>query len=117
MADETQDLAEVRRENLNKIAALGLDPWGHRFDNAMPIARARELPAEPFSDDKPGPKVRAAGRIVRQRSAGKLLFLELWDQTARVQLMLRVNRLTETEWKVAQLLDLGDLIGVTANSV
>ncbi len=112
MADETQDLAEVRREKLNKIAALGLDPWGHRFDNAMPIAHVRELPAEPFSDDKPGPKVRAAGRIVRQRSAGKLLFLELWDQTARVQLMLRVNRLTETEWKVAQLLDLGDLIGV-----
>jgi lysyl-tRNA synthetase class 2 len=26
--------------------------------------------------------------------------------------MLRINKLTETEWKVAQLLDLGDLIGV-----
>jgi lysyl-tRNA synthetase, class II len=112
VADETQDLAEVRREKLNKIAALGLDPWGHRFDNAMPIARVRELPSEPFSDEKPGSKVRAAGRVVRQRSAGKLIFLELWDQTGRVQLMLRVNRLTETEWKVAQLLDLGDLIGV-----
>ena len=26
--------------------------------------------------------------------------------------MLRINKLTETEWKVAQLLDLGDLIGI-----
>jgi lysyl-tRNA synthetase, class II len=112
VADETQDLAEVRREKLNKIAALGIDPWGHRFDNAMPIARVRELPAEAFSDDKPGPKVRAAGRIVRQRTGGKISFLELWDQTGRVQLMLRINKLNETEWKVSQLLDLGDLIGV-----
>jgi lysyl-tRNA synthetase, class II len=112
VADETQDLTEVRLEKLRKIEALGIDPWGHRFDNTQAIGDIRKLPAEPFSDDKPGPKVRAAGRVVRYRTAGKLLFLEIWDQTGRVQLMVRVNKLIETEWKVAQLLDLGDLVGV-----
>jgi lysyl-tRNA synthetase class 2 len=112
MADETQDLAEVRLAKLRQIEALGLDPWGQRFDNATPIGTIRRLPAEPFDDTKPGPKVRAAGRVVRYRTAGKLLFLEIWDQTGRVQLMIRVNKITETEWKVAQLIDLGDLIGV-----
>ncbi|MBA4191416.1 MAG: lysine--tRNA ligase [Planctomycetaceae bacterium] len=112
MAEESQDLAEIRHEKLRQIEALGIDPWGHRFDNTTPIAEIRKLHAENFADDKQGPKVRAAGRIVRQRTGGKLLFLEIWDQSGRVQLMLRINKLSETEWKVAQLLDLGDLIGV-----
>ena len=112
MADETQDLAEVRLDKLRQIESLGLDPWGHRFDNTTPLATIRQLPAEPFNDATPGPKVRAAGRVVRYRTGGKLLFLEIWDQTGRVQLMIRINKVTETEWKVAQLLDLGDLIGV-----
>jgi lysyl-tRNA synthetase class 2 len=112
VADETQDLTEVRLEKLRQIAALGIDPWGHRFDDTQPIGDIRKLPAEPFADDKPGPKVRAAGRVVRYRTGGKLLFLEIWDQSGRVQLMIRINKVSETEWKVAQLLDLGDLIGV-----
>jgi len=112
VADETPDLAEVRLEKLRQIEALGLDPWGQRFDNAMPIGEIRKLPPDPFDDAKPGPKVRAAGRVVRQRSAGKLLFLEILDQTGRIQLMVRVNKITPQEWSVAQLLDLGDLIGV-----
>jgi lysyl-tRNA synthetase class 2 len=112
VADETQDLAEVRLDKLRQLEALGIDPWGHRFDNTTPIGTIRGLPAEPFDDAKPGPKVRAAGRVVRYRTAGKLLFLEIWDQTGRIQLMVRVNKVTETEWKVAQLIDLGDLIGV-----
>ncbi len=112
MADETQDLAEVRLDKLRQIEALGLDPWGHRFDDTVAIGTIRQLPAEGFSDATPGTVVRAAGRVVRYRTGGKLLFLEIWDQTGRVQLMLRINKLTETEWKLAQLLDLGDLIGV-----
>ena len=112
MAEESQDLAEIRLEKLRQIEALGIDPWGHRFDNTTPIGEIRKLPADNFADDKQGPQVRAAGRIVRQRTGGKLLFLEIWDQSGRVQLMLRINKLTETEWKVAQLLDFGDLIGV-----
>lgn len=112
MADEAQDLSEVRQDKLRQIEALGLDPWGHRFDGAMPIGDVRTLPAAPFDDSKPGPKVRAAGRVVRHRTGGKLQFLELWDQTGRVQLMVRVNKVSETEWKLVNLLDLGDLVGV-----
>lgn len=112
MADETQDLAEVRQEKLRQIEALGVDPWGHRFDDTTPIGTVRQWPAEPFDEAKPGPKVRAAGRVVRYRTGGKLLFLEIWDQTGRIQLMVRINKVTPTEWQVAQLLDLGDLVGV-----
>lgn len=110
--EEQPDLAEIRLAKLKQIEALGVDPWGQRFDGARAIGEIRTLPADNFADDTSGPKVRAAGRVVRYRTGGKLLFLEIWDQTGRVQLMIRVNKVTEAEWKVAQLLDLGDLVGV-----
>ncbi len=106
------DLAEVRLAKLRQIEALGLDPWGQRFDDTQPLGEIRKLPAAPFSEETRGPTVRAAGRVVRYRTGGKLMFLEIWDQTGRMQLMVRINKVTETEWKVAQLLDLGDLVGV-----
>jgi lysyl-tRNA synthetase, class II len=112
VADETPDLAEIRLDKLRQLEALGIDPWGQRFDNTTPIAEIRKLPAEPFNDAAPGPTVRAAGRIVRLRPGGKLVFLEIWDQSGRVQLMLRINKLTPQEWQVVQLLDFGDIIGV-----
>lgn len=112
MPDDNQDLTEARLEKLRAIEALGIDPWGHRFDDTTPIGMIRQLPADPFDETKPGPQVRTAGRVMRYRTAGKLLFVEIQDQTGRIQLMIRVNKITETEWKVAQLLNLGDLIGV-----
>src|SRR5262249_52070948 len=98
--------------SLRQIEALGIDPWGQRFDGTQPIGDIRKLPAAPFDEAKPGPKVRAAGRVVRYRTGGKLMFLEIWDQTGRIQLMVRVNKVTPQEWRVAELLHLGDLIGV-----
>src|SRR5436305_6132093 len=113
VADETTDQAEQRLDKPGQTEALGLDPWGHRFDDTTPIGTVRQLPADPFTDDGPkGPAVRIAGRVVRHRTGGKLQFLELWDQTGRVQLMVRINKVTPPEWQLVNLLDLGDLVGV-----
>lgn len=110
-ADVT-DHAEVRLAKLKQIEALGVDPWGQRFDNHQPIGSIRERPANPFDDANPGPKVRAAGRVVGRRKMGKVYFLDLWDQTGKVQVMLGSKQIGELGWKVAELLDLGDLVGI-----
>lgn len=106
------DHSASRLDKLRQIEALGVDPWGGRFDGHQPIAQIRELACEPFNDAKQGPGVRAAGRIVRRRGMGKIHFLEIWDQTGRVQVMLGPKQIGEEGWKLAQLLDLGDLIGI-----
>jgi len=100
----------ARLEKLEKIQALGHDPWGQRFDNHDAIADARErCPAESGID---GDAVRVAGRIRGKRKAGKLRFVDLQDQTGRIQLLFSKGELTEAQWELMGALDDGDLIGV-----
>ena len=110
--NEQLDLSEYREAKRDQIRELGIDPWGQRFDGKQSIAEVRQLPCDKFDDEKPGPEVRAAGRIVRRRTMGNIHFLEIWDQTGRVQVMAGKKQVGELGWKVLKLLDLGDLIGV-----
>jgi lysyl-tRNA synthetase class 2 len=136
------DWESSRREKLERIAALGRDPWGARFDDHAAIsairARASEivfrrqdgrdvpLPdfdaasadfdfrnwlAEQGPGEMTGPRVRAAGRIVLQRRAGKLIFVDIRDMTGQIQLFIGQQQVGD-DWELAQLFDLGDIIGV-----
>ncbi len=131
---ETHDSFEASRiEKLRAIEALGLDPWGSRFDNHVPIAEVLRLPADLPEDRRP--RVRVAGRIVSRREGGKVHFLDLkdWsgeptlreikgeregaeekvpDLSSRIQVMVGQRQVGERGWQLAQLLDLGDLLGV-----
>jgi len=122
-----------RSEKLAAIEALGLDPWGGRFDGHMPICEVLRLPTDLPDDQRP--RVRIAGRIVSRRLGGKVHFLDVkdWsgeptlrelkgeregeveqvpDLTSRIQVMVGQKQVGETGWALAQQLDLGDIIGV-----
>ncbi len=131
---EPQDTFEASRtEKLRGIEELGLDPWGGRFDGHQPIQDVLALPADAPEGQRP--RVRIAGRIVSRREGGKVHFLDVkdWsgrptlreikgeregetekvlDLSSRIQVMIGQKQVGETGWKLAQLLDLGDLIGV-----
>jgi lysyl-tRNA synthetase class 2 len=116
-------LEAARREKLRKIRELGIDPWGGRFDGRSSIGEIRaregeiqvEPPAGPDSGKSPeqhGPMVRAAGRIVLQRKAGKLIFADIRDWTGKIQLAIGKKQVGEEAWALVECLDLGDIIGV-----
>ncbi len=111
-----------RAEKLRRIEELGLDPWGGRFDGHQPIADILRLPADLPEGQRP--RVRAAGRVVGRRKQGKLYFVDLWDWTTptrtnkqgqerrALQVMIGQKQVGDTGWALAELLDLGDLLGV-----
>jgi len=105
-----------RREKLRKIKDLGFDPWGQRFDDHIAIGTIRSMEDQIALDEatqqSTGPKVRAAGRIVLQRKKGKLIFLDLWDWTGKIQILIGSNQVGEAHWELAGCFDLGDIIGV-----
>jgi lysyl-tRNA synthetase class 2 len=112
-------LEAARREKLRKLQELGHDPWGGRFDEHAAVANIRSREAEIESVPQPegnpverGPKVRAAGRIVLQRKAGKLVFINIRDWTGDIQLLIGRAQVGEDNWAIAECFDLGDIIGV-----
>jgi lysyl-tRNA synthetase class 2 len=116
MAEEARESLEaVRVEKLRRIAALGVDPWGQRFDGHEAIASVRGLPvpkAQEGEDAQPGPTVRVAGRIMLKRGQGKVVFLELRDWSERIQIFLGKKQVGDLAWSLTELLDLGDLVCV-----
>jgi lysyl-tRNA synthetase class 2 len=109
VSEPAQDNFEASRlDKLQAIEALGLDPWGSRFDGHRPLAEVQGLPVDPEHHTP----VTVAGRIVLRRGMGNVHFLHLQDWTSRLQVMIGKKQVGETGWKLAKLLDLGDLLGV-----
>jgi lysyl-tRNA synthetase class 2 len=98
---------QIRREKLTKLRALGVEPYGGRFEQAEPLATIKEK----YDAENEEQIVRGAGRIVLHRDIGKLIFITLRDWTGNLQVGLS-RQLLADDWQVAKLLDLGDIIGV-----
>lgn len=101
-----------RQAKLEQVRALGIDPYGGRYDSAEAIGGVLARFSETADDDAEGLSADAAGRLILIRKMGRLIFAHIRDETGSMQIALRKNALDETSWKLAQLLDLGDIIAV-----
>jgi lysyl-tRNA synthetase class 2 len=81
-----------------------------RFPDRDEVARVRAEAEqlEPGATDD-ATKRRLAGRVLARRDMGKLVFLDLVDRSARIQLICPTERTGELE------LHLGDIVGVTGS--
>ena len=112
MSDKSESvdrLEAARREKLDRIIEMGVDPYGQRFDGHQHIRDVR--PLCPEENGVEGETVRVAGRVMSLRKAGKLAFLDVKDATGRVQFMISRKEISEEQWELFKCLDLGDLIG------
>lgn len=103
--EETNDLIEVRRQKLNALRALGVEPFGAAFATSGSIADIRARFTE-------GNIERVAGRITAHRDMGRSHFLDLRDATGRLQIFVSGKELAPEQAEIFKLLDLADFIGV-----
>ncbi|MBX2929262.1 MAG: lysine--tRNA ligase [Saprospiraceae bacterium] len=106
----------VRRQNLQAIRDLGIDPYpAEQFEVN---ASAADIKAR-FEDGAPGfENLRLAGRVMMVRDMGKACFAELQDSSGRIQIYVRRDDICPGEDKrlfdelFKKLLDIGDFIGI-----
>ena len=114
---EPADQYLERQRKLREIVALGYDPYPHRFDSThtVPEVVAQFATASTESLSASQPRVRVAGRIFSIRFHGKTGFADLHAGPApvgRLQCYLRRDQVGEKAFRLFELLDLGDIIGV-----
>ena len=103
--DDTNSLIEQRKAKLAALRAKGIDPFKNKFTPSETCQQAREHYAE-------GREVALAGRITAHRDMGKSMFLDIRDQSGRMQIYAQKNVLGDEQFAIFQHLDLADFIGV-----
>ena len=105
----------VRRESLQKLRDLGVDPYpADLFDVNITSKQIKEKYKEGEELN-----VVLAGRLMSRRIMGKASFAELQDADGKIQIYVNRDEICEGEDKTIyntvfkKLLDIGDIIGVT----
>ncbi|MGB3546712.1 MAG: lysine--tRNA ligase [Saprospiraceae bacterium] len=110
----------VRRENLEKIREMGIDPFPAAGFPVSHLAAEINSKAE-FGEDNLSTnftEVTMAGRVMANRVMGKAAFAGLQDSSGRIQIYVSRDDIAPGEDKALyntlfkKLLDLGDFIGV-----
>jgi lysyl-tRNA synthetase class 2 len=108
------DLLRQRLERAAQIRELGFAPYGQAFDFSHTIpAILAEYGSKTAEDLTPHIQVRVAGRIQTVRRMGKAGFLHLLQNGERLQIYVKKDAISETAYKLYELLDIGDIIGVS----
>lgn len=102
----------VRREKLNKLRALGVNPYPA---DLYPVSHTTSEIKSAFSEGK---DVIIAGRLMSRRIQGSASFAELQDSEGRIQVYFNRDEICPNEDKskyntiYKKLLDIGDFIGI-----
>lgn len=109
-----QELFEQRFARIREIEALGWRPYGQRFEfsHTVPQIRAAWDGASGGQLEASRVQVRAAGRVMTVRRMGKAGFFHMQQLGERLQVYVRKDAVSENEFRLYQLLDLGDIVGV-----
>lgn len=97
------ELIKTRREKIAVFEKAGVNPYPSRVLRKNSLDEARKLD---------GKEVAVAGRIIRMRGHGKILFWDLADASGKIQVVLKSDETKKKSFDLATLFDIGDFIAV-----
>lgn len=107
----------IRVAKLKELENLGIDPFGGKFD----VTHHSEALKTTYMDttkeylEENAISVAVAGRIMTKRSKGKAGFMHIQDNDGQIQIYLRQDLLSELDYTVFDMCDIGDIVGIKGN--
>ncbi|MEB7732570.1 lysine--tRNA ligase [Mammaliicoccus sciuri] len=116
MSEEMNDQMLVRREKLQELRDLGIDPFGKKFvrsgDSKSLHQEWDEFSKEELHDKEDESAVAIAGRLMTKRGKGKAGFAHVKDITGQIQIYVRKDQVGDEQFEIWKHADLGDIVGV-----
>lgn len=114
-----EELLRIRREKLQKLREMGIEPYPYKFERQYFSSDLLEkfdtlgVKDDTQLNDPNAPRVQVAGRIMSQRSKGKTAFAHIQDMYGKIQIYARKDILGDAMYEAfSKQFDLGDVIGV-----
>jgi len=106
---DKNDQVEARLTKLNKLREMGINPYPHHFSVEFTSKQLLEQKDSLLAQES---VVHWAGRVVRYNRKGKMCFMHLKDREGRLQVVVMSSNVSEADYEVVKLLDIGDWVGV-----
>jgi lysyl-tRNA synthetase class 2 len=100
-----QVIREVRIEKIKKLREMGINPYPSKVELSGDLLTTKE------ASEKLGSEVLAAGRIWSIREHGAVAFLDLIDETGKIQALFQ-KKILGDKFSLFELLDMGDFLAV-----
>jgi lysyl-tRNA synthetase class 2 len=114
MPSGMERIPEQRLLKLANIRAMGIDPYPPRYKRTHTAQQAVELLAQAEQSGKTDTEeVNVAGRVMANRTMGKISFLDIQDGSGKIQLFLSKSVLDEQSNALLKEIDIGDILGAT----
>ena len=111
---ELTDQEKSRREKLQKLIDLGVDPYGKRFDRTDSSSSCRAKSEGKTNEDLEASPIHVivAGRIMLLRKMGKASFITIQDKEGKIQGYISIDSVGEKSYEIFKLCDTGDIVGL-----
>ncbi len=113
MSQDNQTLKQ-RREKAESLEKLGVNLYSNSFTpaNAIEELLPKGDSLEAQETEPGGNSYSIAGRIMAMRKFGKAAFCHLIDQTGRIQIYLKKDKLGDETFTAFKKWDIGDIVGI-----
>jgi lysyl-tRNA synthetase class 2 len=104
------EIRAVRLEKLEKLRALGIDPYPAKVPRDLDLADLKTN----FGKYENGSALSVSGRVMVLRGQGAILFAVIFDGTSTIQVILKKDVMGEAAFGIfEETVDMGDFISVT----
>ena len=106
MSSREEQIIDARKVKLAKLESLGVNISPPSYSVTNKIGDCQDV------DQSVG----VAGRIMGYRRQGKVAFIDLHDQSGKIQVFASLADLGDSVYEVVKLLDIGDFIGINGST-
>ena len=102
----------VRNTRIQKLATFaqnGVNPYKYSFDKDAKASFLQEKYKDLATGEETNDRYAVAGRIMAMRNSG--MFIDLMDDSGKIQIFSHKENLDEESLKTLKLLDIGDIVG------
>lgn len=104
------NIRATRIQKLTELVDMGVNPYPYSFDKNVNAKTLQEKYKDLENGQDTTDGYAVAGRIMAMRNSG--MFIDLQDDSGKIQIFSHKENLSEEKIKELKLLDVGDIIGV-----